>query len=498
MSQHNFIDREEEMEILEKSYSKGKGGLFIVYGRRRVGKTELISRFIGNRGIYFLATNEGDRENIRDFQRIISEFIGDSSINAGLFQDWYSLFSAIVNNSSFRRKCSLFKFIIAIDEFPYLIEANRSIPSIFQKIFDSLLIDQNVMLILSGSSISIMEGEVLSYKSPLYGRRMGQLRLNSLKFRYLKEFFHYDMTDLCRTYFTLGGIPEYLLKFEHNLTFHENVYQNILSKGAPLYEEAEFLLRTELRAPRNYSLILRSIAHGNHTLGEICSYTGMDKSMVSKYIDVLMSLEIIRPEVPFGASEKFKRRLYWISDPYLSFWFRYVLPNKSVIESSNSKDVVAKIIDDFELYASEQFEELMKALVADGIMGKTFDMVSRWWGRNKLKRKGEDIEEIDIVAYSSARKELLIAECKWTSKPVSVTTVDTLRIKSKQLLDQYSGGIITYAVFSKSGFVGDVKKIGKDVILMDLNEIEKKLFNICERESPFRKMGDESERKVYG
>ena len=148
MSQHNFIDREEEMEILEKSYSKGKGGLFIVYGRRRVGKTELISRFIGNRGIYFMATNEGDRENIRDFQRIISEFIGDSSINAGLFQDWYSLFSAIVNNSSFKRKCSLFKFIIAIDEFPYLIEANRSILSIFQKIFDSLLIDQNVMLIL--------------------------------------------------------------------------------------------------------------------------------------------------------------------------------------------------------------------------------------------------------------------------------------------------------------------------------------------------------------
>ena len=212
MYQHKFIDRKEEIEILEKSYSKSEGNLFIIYGRRRVGKTELINRFINRRGIYFLATNEGDRENIRDFQRIISEFIGDSSLMSGQFQDWYSLFSMIVGNNSFQKKCSEFKFIIAIDEFPYLIEANRSIPTIFQKIYDLLLRRMNVMLILSGSSISIMENEVLSYKSPLYGRRTGQLRLNPLNFRYIKEFLNYNMADLCRTYFAIGGIPEYLFK----------------------------------------------------------------------------------------------------------------------------------------------------------------------------------------------------------------------------------------------------------------------------------------------
>ena len=481
MYQHKFIDRKEEIGILEKSYSKSEGNLFIIYGRRRVGKTELINRFINRRGIYFLATNEGDRENIRDFQRIISEFIGDSSLMSGQFQDWYSLFSMIVGNNSFQKKCSEFKFIIAIDEFPYLIEANRSIPTIFQKIYDLLLRRMNVMLILSGSSISIMENEVLSYKSPLYGRRTGQLRLSPLNFRYIKEFLNYNMVDLCRTYFAIGGIPEYLLKFEPNLTFQENIYQNILSKGAPLYEEGEFLLRTELREPRNYSLILRSIAHGNHTLGEICSYTGMDKSMVSKYIDVLMSHELIKPEIPFGASDKFKRRLYWISDPYLSFWFRFVLPNKSEIEGYHMDELNKKFLGNFEVYAGEQFEALMKDLVADGIMGRTYDNVARWWGRNKSKRSGKDIEEIDIVAYSEGRNELLFAECKWTGKPVSVTIVNRLKLKSKQLLEQYPESTVTYAVFSKSGFTGNIKEIKKEAVLMDLKDVEKILFQNIEK-----------------
>ncbi|EQD31664.1 DEXX-box ATPase, partial [mine drainage metagenome] len=249
----------------------------------------------------------------------------------------------------------------------------------------------------------------------------------------------------------------------------------------PLYEEGEFLLRIELREPRNYSLILRSIAHGNHTLGEICSYAGMDKSMVSKYVDVLMSLELIKPEIPFGASVKFKRRLYWISDPYLSFWFRFVLPNKSEIEGSHMADLNEKFLSDFEVYAGEQFERLMKNLVADGIMGRTFDNVARWWGRNKSKRSGEDIEEIDIVAHSEGRNELLFAECKWTAKPVSVTIVNRLKLKSKQLLEQYPESTVTYAVFSKSGFTGNINEIKDEAVLMDLNDMEKILFQNVER-----------------
>ena len=473
MSQQKFVNRVEELEILERSYSSNNASLFILYGRRRVGKTELINKFIHNRGVYFLATTEGDRENINNFKSVISKYLEDVSILKASFDNWHSFFSVLVSSSSFHTKSKESKVIIAIDEFPYLIEANRAIPSVFQKIYDTLLKKMNVMLILSGSSISIMENEVLSYRSPLYGRRTGQLKLKPLKFRYLAHFLEYEFEDLCRTYFVFGGIPEYLLKLDPEVGFWENVSGKILSKGSPLYEEAEFLLRTEFREPRNYMLILRSISYGNHKLAEICDYTGLDKSMVSKYLDVLMSVGLVISEKPFGASEKFKRRLYWISDQYLKFWFRYVLPHKSEIESSHNGGVLEGIKADFLIFAGEQFENLMKELILEGILGRPFDTVSRWWGTNGSGKKGSDVEEIDIVAHSEIRRELLFAECKWTKSPVSMDVVEDLKMKSETLKKQFPGEKYTYAVFSKSGFRGNYKELSDDTILMGLTDIQK-------------------------
>ena len=476
MSQQKFVNRVEELEILENAYSSKEASLFILYGRRRVGKTELISKFIGNRGVYFLATAEGDRENINNFKVSISKFLGDDSILNASFEDWHSLFTVLASSSSFQTRAKESKIIIAIDEFPYLIEANRAIPSVFQKIYDTILRQTNVMLILSGSSISIMENEVLSYRSPLFGRRTGQLRLKPLKFRYIAKFVNYGFEDLCRTYFVFGGIPEYLLKLDPSIGFWENVSKNLLSKGSALYEEAEFLLRTEFREPRNYMLILRSISYGNHTLGEICAYSGLDKSMVSKYLDVLMSLGLVIPEKPFGASVRYKRRLYWISDQYLKFWFRYVLPHKSEIETSHSGGVLESIRVDFPTFSGEQFENLMKQLILEGILGRSFDTVSRWWGRNGSGKEGRDVEEIDIVAHSESRGELLFAECKWTNSPVSINIVEALKTKSETLRKQYPGKNYTYAVFSKSGFRGDNKELDEGTILMGLSEIHNSIL----------------------
>ena len=476
MIQQKFVNRIEEMKILEGALTTGGASLFIIYGRRRIGKTELISKFLGNRGVYFLATTEGDRRNINSFKEIISKFLGDDSILRANFDDWLSLFTVLASNASFQVKAKESKIIIAIDEFPYLIEANKAIPSIFQKLYDTILRPMNVMLILSGSSISMMENEVLSYKSPLYGRRNGQLKLKPLKFKYLSEFVGYKFEDLCKTYFVFGGIPEYLLKLDPAAAFWDNVSRIMLSKGAPLYEEAEFLLRTEFREPRNYMLILRSISYGNHTLGEICAYSGLDKSMVSKYLDVLMSLDLVISEKPFGAAEKFKRRLYWISDHYLKFWFRYILPHKSEIESSHNEEVLESIMDDFPTFAGEQFEELIKELIVEGILGRSFDMVSRWWGKNGSREKGRDIDEIDVVAYSEKRGELLFAECKWTDSPLSINVIEILMTKSETLKKQYPGKKYTYAVFSKSGFRGILREFDNDVICMDLADIKDALY----------------------
>lgn len=475
MSQHKFIDRKEELEMLGYDHSRNDSSLFIIYGRRRVGKTELINQFIGKNGIYFLSTDEGDIQNIKDFQKVISNFLNDDSINNGVYNDFYSFLSMLANNVSFKDYVSRKKLIIAIDEFPYLIEGNRSIPSVFQKIYDLLLKNMNVMLILSGSFITMMENNVLSYKSPLYGRRSGQIKLKPIKFRYIKEFINYNFTDLCKIYFILGGIPEYLLKMDNKLTFDENILHNIINKSSTLYNEAEFLLRTELRETRNYMLILRSIAGGYRTVGEINSYTNMDKSMVSKYIDILLSLELISYEIPFGETEKFRKRLYYINDNYLKFWFRYILPNRTGIENSNYLEVARKIENDFSQFAGEQFEYLMRELIMDGILGRTFTTVSRWWGKVG-NNTGKNIEEIDIVAYSDTRDEILFCECKWTNKKVSYKIIEELIRKSKWLLNKYNNSKVSYAVFSKSGFDFNTDTLEKDIIAMDLKGIENALY----------------------
>jgi AAA+ ATPase superfamily predicted ATPase len=475
MSQLIFVDRKEELAILRKDYAEKGKSLFVIYGRRRVGKTELIRRFTDGKGLYFLATNEGDRENIRSFQGIMAAFLRDPGIRGGLYSDWFSFFSMLSANKTFQERYRKSKLVVAFDEFPYLIEANKSIPSVFQKIYDTFPDEAGVMLILSGSSISMMENEILSYRSPLYGRRTGQLQLNPLKFRQIKDLIPLGFEDLCRTYFVLGGVPDYLLKFDQNLSFWDNVFEKILSKGAPLYEEAEFLLRTELREPRNYMLILKSIAKGNNKLGEISDYTGLDKSMVSKYMDVMMSLELISPEIPFGAPEKFKRRLYRITDPYLKFWLRYVLPNRSEIEISRSHDVLERIKEDFGTFSGEQFEQLMRELVVDGIIGRPFSKASRWWGRNRAKSPGKDMEEIDIVAYSAERDELLFAECKWSGRRTSVDIIHRLKEKSKAVIKQRPNSRISYAVFSKSGFSGNIGATDTDTLLMDIEDLRKSL-----------------------
>ena len=162
-----------------------------------------------------------------------------------------------------------------------------------------------------------------------------------------------------------------------------------------------------------------------------------------------------------------------ISDQYLKFWFRYVLPHKSEIESSHNNGVLESIKADFPTFAGEQFENLMKELILEGVLDRSFDTVSRWWGRSGSGKKGRDVEEIDIVAHSQVRGELLFAECKWTNSPVSINLVEALKMKSETLRKQYPREKYTYALFSKSGFRGDYKELSEDTILMSLPEIQK-------------------------
>lgn len=466
MSQQKFVDREEEIEFLEEMYRSKKAEFIVIYGRRRVGKTELILNFLtSKKGIYFLASTEGDRENIRDFSSRVAKFINDESFSKLEFTDWYSIFETLFKHTSFDEILKQGKVILIIDEFPFLIYSNKAIPSIFQKIWELIIKKKNVMLILSGSAVSVMESQVLGYKSPLYGRRTAQWQLQPLDFFCMKEFLpNYKMEELAQVWFVVGGIPEYILKFNPKLSFWENVLENVIKKGAYLYREAEVLLNEEFREPKNYKLIFKAIALGNHTLGEICNYTGLDKSMVSKYLDTLSKLHIIKEEIPVTASAKFKKRLYFLVDPYFNFWFRYVYYNKIELEANMQKEVLELIKKDFPEYCGGMFEILVEELIMKKHFFRdvSFSKIGRWWYKDK---------EIDIVALNEGAGEIFFAECKWQEKVKAEKILAELKEKARFVDWHKDERKEYYAIFAKS-FKEKIKQ--PDLSLFDLKDLEKK------------------------
>ena len=409
MSQRIFVDRERELRDLEERHATDTAECIVLYGRRRVGKTALLLRFLEEKpGIYFLASEEGDVQNIREFAHHAAQFLQDPAFELPRYPDWPSLFTAMVRHTGFAGRFSGTKIVIVIDEFPYLIAKNPAIPSIFQKCWDEVFSAAPVMLVLSGSSVSTMETEVLGIKSPLYGRRTGQWQVQPLAFPYIGQFVPYTTEECTMTWFVLGGIPAYLLRFDPGRPFWENVKSAILSRGAYLAMEGDLLLTYEFREPANYRMIFRALASGCTTLADICNTTGLDKSMVSKYLSVLVRLRLIDEEIPVTAAPNFRKRHYVISDPYLSFYFRYIVPNRIDLEAERTDEVLERIRTSFPEYAGRMFETLCTDLIRTGLLFADlhFTTLGRWWHKE---------QEIDIVGLDESSGRALFCECKWRS-----------------------------------------------------------------------------------
>ena len=317
-----FIGREDELLRLNNEYVNDSS-FVVIYGRRRVGKTTLIKEFIKNKtAFYFLATEEIESQSIKRMAGVIARQTNNSLLQKAVFTDWLDLFQTIADYEAGKKK------VLVIDEFPYLVKANPAFPSILQNAWDEILKEKNVMLILSGSFIGMMQKYALSYDSPLYGRRTSQIRLTPLPFTDI-----YSSTDLTfdkavEQYSVTGGIPKYLEFFENN---HELMYElkkNVLSKSGFLYEEPFFLLKSEAMTAVNYFSIIKVIADGNHKLGKIAGFLGQESSALTPYISTLVELGFVEKRTPITEKypKKSRKGLYFIADNFIRFWFRYVYP----------------------------------------------------------------------------------------------------------------------------------------------------------------------------
>jgi hypothetical protein len=389
-----FVNRERELLFLERKYAEQEAQLVVIYGRRRIGKTEAALRFATSKpNIYFLATKSSEKENLDFFFGSLSEYFGDEVLS--LEKTWENAFKYLSKSKE--------RLILIVDEFPYLIEANRAIPSIFQRGWDLYLAKTNLMLLLLGSSVGMMESEVLSRRSPLYGRRTGQWRMDALDFRQVREFFpSYPPEDQLRAYAVAGGVPAYLLKFDPAKNFWSNVEERVLQKGEFLYNEVEFLLKEELREPKIYMSILRAIAAGAAKFSEIMNSTGLDKSKLSAYLQTLGSLGFVKKEVPTTESElRSKKGRYRLADNFFTFWFRHVLPNLAKLEKGEVKLVMGGIRRDFNVYLGRVFEDVSLEFVREKLKPSK---IGKWW------HKGE---EMDIAALDEDKGEATFIEVKW-------------------------------------------------------------------------------------
>ena len=328
-----FLGREKEILDLEKEYARD-GGFVVIYGRRRIGKTTLIKQFIKSKtAFYFLATKEVESQSMKRFAGVIARTTGNSVLQKAAFSDWLDLFQAVADYKPNEKK------VLVIDEFPYLVKVNDSFPSILQNAWDEILKDSNVMLILCGSLISMMKKHALSYESPLYGRRTAQMRIAPLPFTTVYENQKLSFEEAAEQYSITGGVPKYMEFFSDGQPLYEQIKENVLSKNGFLYEEPNFLLTDEVQVPTNYFSIIKVIADGNHKLGTIAGILGLETSALTPYLKTLSELGFIEKQVPVTEknAEKTRKGLYFISDNFLRFWFRYVYPYKGELELDNTQ-----------------------------------------------------------------------------------------------------------------------------------------------------------------
>lgn len=451
-----FINRENELDFLRKEYNRKEASLVILYGRRRIGKTALATEFIKDKeALYYLTTEESEDINRSLFKDIVAGYIGNEILKRATIDKWDLIFQALSEYKSDEKK------VIVLDEFQYLGKSNPAFPSIFQRIWDTVLKDKNFMVILCGSLINMMESQTLNYSSPLYGRRTGQIKLQQIPFAYYKDFFpQYSKKDLIEYYSVTGGVPKYIELFYGSNDLWSGIKDNVLNKSSFLYEEPKYLLMNEVSEIGNYFSIIKTIAAGNHKLSKIAGSIGLKQTSITKYLRTLIDLDILEREVPITeeAPEKSKKGLYRIKDNFIKFWFKFIYPNLSFIEQGNETLVETKIKNNLiENHVSYVYEDICKEEMWELNKADTWDFhfnkVGRWWDKNA---------EIDIVALDTENSNIIFGECKYTEKKMDVSVFNSLVMKAKEVSWRRNNRKEWFVLFSINGYTDELQSLAQN------------------------------------
>ena len=418
-----MIARESEMRRLEELYESKKFECLVMYGRRRVGKTTILTSFAEKyKAIFFSAQKLNDALSLRNFSNVVQRYYGLKAYAP--FQSWEDAFLFLSDQAKKEHVC------IIIDEFPFLAEGNPAIKSILQHTIDHCWQNDNIFLILCGSSIAFMENEVMGYKSPLYGRHTEKMEIKPFDYLDSSRFFpSYSVREKLLAYGILGGVPRYMAEFDNEKTLEENLESCVLREGRFLNEEPISLLKMELREPRVYNSILEAIAKGRNRMVEIADYIAEDKTKCATYLLSLQALRLIEKKTPCGENGAGRKGIYELTDNFFRFWYYFILPNESYYLLAGERQACREIMEDATIntYMGLVFEQVCKQYLLRQIRKGTMPFIpheiGKWWGNNPAKRQQDDI---DILVLDKKKEKGIFCECKYKNRPVPMEEYEEL------------------------------------------------------------------------
>jgi len=453
-----FVSRTNELAALNKLYAKNSYQMAVVYGRRRVGKTTLLKEFVKDKPAVFFAAPEANAHlNLLLFSEKVYGFFGLPK-STGAFRNWHDAFSFIAEKAKEQR------FILVIDEFPYLVNSDKSIQSILQNMIDHELKETSLFLVLCGSQISFMEKQVLSAKSPLFGRRTSQFRIEGFDyFDAAKMLPGVSNEDTIKYYACIGGTPHYLNQVDPALSFEENLIDLYFEPQAYLYGEPTMLLQQELREPAMYNSVISAVAAGSSRMNDISTKIAEETAKSGKYVKTLLDLRILRKDVPFGENPKSSRKtVYQIADNCFRFWYKYVFMHNDGIETGAGR-IIAESMVFPELSAfigKPAFEDVCRQYIIRKNKENALPFLATnfgtWWGTDNQEKQAADI---DIVADNKPQKKVLLCECKWRNESTDAGEIKKLLEKSR-LLPGYND--YSFMFFSKSSYTEAALKLAQE------------------------------------
>ncbi|MGI8554719.1 MAG: ATP-binding protein [Dehalococcoidia bacterium] len=443
-----FFDRERELAQLEAAWAASGAQLVTLWGRRRVGKSTLLSRLTqGKRSIYLYGTRMAERDILTGLALEIAEVLDDPYLRAAPFPSWDAALAYLASRARQER------LLVIFDEFPYLCDVTPGLDTLVQRWWDGIDQHLNLMLVLAGSGFSFMEG-LTGARGALHGRRTAQVEVHPFDYLDASRFFpHLQPEDRVRAYAGFGGIPAYLRSWRSAGGLAEHVQQTLLSPGHFLFREGEELLRTEFHQEALYASILRAVAGGEERPSDIARAVGRHSAdEIFDHLRRLQELRFLRREVP--VTERLRPRsqrvLYRLDDPYLRFWFRFVSPYQSYLQLGRATELwereIRPALDEF--VARTTWEDVCAQHLWRRLAGERFPVrfaqLGRWW---------DGADEIDLAGLWQGRATV-VGECTWTNSRVGEGVLTELQKKAHKLqLDESP----LWVLASRSGFTEELQ-----------------------------------------